>query len=268
MELVLIPGGTFQMGDNLGDGDSDELPVHTVTIDSFSMGATEVTNAQYCGFLNSASVKVANGVVYSASDNSSSYSYCDTSSSSSHSQIVHSGGVFSVRRKGGCNMSNDPMVKVSWHGAKAFCDHYGYRLPTEAEWEYAARGGLSSRRFPWGDTISHTQANYSSLWSDGAPNHSYDVNPTEGYHPAYNDGIYPYTSPVGSFAPNGYGLYDMTCNVWEWCNDWYSDTYYSPSPLNNPAGPTSGARRVLRGGVGAAMRTTAVSRTGTSATPS
>jgi len=243
LELVLIPGGTFQMGDNFNEGYRRELPVHRVTIDSFYMGATEVTNAQYCEFLNSALLKVVNGVVYSHSDSSNCYPYCDTSSSSSYSQIAYSSGVFSVRTKGGRNMSNDPMVMVSWYGAKAFCDQYGYRLPTEAQWEYAARGGLSSSRFPWGDTISHSHANYESSTS-----YSYDVSPTRGYHPDWNDGTFPYTAPVGSFAPNGYGLYDMAGNVWERCNDWYSSSYYSSSPSNNPTGPSSGTNHVLRGG--------------------
>ena len=246
MELVLIPGGTFQMGDNFDEGHSDEQPVHTVTIDSFYMGAKEVTNAQYCRFLNSSPVKVVKGiehVVYSASDSSNSYPYCTLSSYFSHSQIAHSTGVFTARTKDGRNMSNDPVVEVSWYGAKAFCNYYGYRLPTEAEWEYAARGGLSGTRFPWGDTISHSQANYES-----SARYSYDVSPTRGYHPAYDGGIIPYTAPIGSFAPNGYGLYDMAGNVWEWCHDWYSETYYSVSPTNNPTGPGLGTVHVLRGG--------------------
>jgi formylglycine-generating enzyme required for sulfatase activity len=162
-------------------------------------------------------------------------------------------------------MSNDPMLLVSWYGAAAYCNwlsqqegkeecynlstwdcdfrKHGYRLATEAEWEYAARGGQAGKRFPCGDTITHSQANYHSSSS-----FSYDISPTRGFHLTWNDGIYPYTSPVGSFPPNGYGLYDMAGNAWEWCNDWYLSTYYNSSPSNNPTGPPPGVYRVLRGG--------------------
>jgi len=269
-DFAYIPDGTFQMGDSFNEGYSDERPVHTVQLDSFAIGKFEVTNQQYCEYLNSAldsnSIYVSDGVVYGSGNNKP---YCDTSTSDGWSQISYSDGAFSVRTKGGRNMANDPMVCVSWYGAAAYCtwrnqqDGYeqcynlstwtcdfnkrGYRLATEAEWEYAARGGLSSKRFPWGDTISHNQANYYSYWEEGHPYYPYDVSQTEGYHPTWSsDGIYPYTSPVGSFAANNYGLSDMAGNVWEWCNDWYGK--YSISPQTNPTGPTWGLYRVLRGG--------------------
>jgi len=296
-DLVIISGGTFQMGDSYSEGELDEQPLHTVTVDSFAMGKYNITNQQYCDYLNSTLgqglITVTSGVVYQAGSGTS-YPYCSTSSAPAgyphygeYSQITHSGEVFTVQTKSGRSMANDPMVVVSWYGAVAYCNwrsqqeskeqcynlstwncdfsKHGYHLPTEAEWEYAARGGLTEKRFPWGDTINQTQANFNSSSSL-----SYDVSPVKDqFHPLWYDVTYPWTSPVGFFdgglkyksdytwpvsattyqtdnGANGYGLYDMAGNVWEWCNDWYST--YSSSPQTNPVGPNSGTYRALRGG--------------------
>ena len=270
-DMVYIPDGGFEMGDHFAEGESNELPLHAVLLDSFFMSRFEITNQQYCDYLNSAfgtGIYISGGGVYGTGNNQG---YCDTSASSSYSQIVYSGSVFSVGTKGGRDMSDDPMVQVSWYGAAAYCNwrsseesyeacynlstwecdfsRHGYRLPTEAEWEYAAYGGERNPyyRFPWGDTINHDYANY---MANGTA-YSYDTSPyiTFTFHPDWDDGIYPYTSVVGSFFANGYGLYDMADNVSEWCNDWYSSTYYDISPYDNPQGPASGSViRVQRGG--------------------
>jgi formylglycine-generating enzyme required for sulfatase activity len=272
-DMVYIPDGEFGMGDHFApEGYDDELPLHAVLLDAFFMSKFEITNQQYCDYLNDANslglIEVRSGVVYASPGGTDPY--CDTHSADGDSQIDHNdvSGVFSVRLKDSRDMSDDPVVEVSWYGAVAYCNwrsaeqgketcynlstwecdfsKHGYRLATEAEWEYAARGGLSGKRFPWGDTISHSQANY---YADPGY-YTYDVSLTSGYHPNWEDERYPYTSVGGSLTPNGYGLYDMAGNVWEWCNDWYDGNYYDTNPYDNPQGPAASPYdfRVLRGG--------------------
>lgn len=278
-DFVYIPDHQFDMGDHHGDGGWPEK-IHTVFVDAFFMSRYEITNRQYCDYLNWAynanDIKVVGtGVqrdVYAVSDISESYPYYSTHAT--RIDFHDENGTFDVGTKGNPprDMSNDPVVMVSWYGAAAYCNWlsiqtgkescynlsswecnlaaHGYRLPTEAEWEHAGRGGNYSPyfRFAWGDTISHILANH---YADSAA-YTYDVNPPYpyfGFHPDWFGGEGgPYTSTIGSFSANGYGLFDMCGNVVEWCNDWYDGMYYYNSPYDNPSGPVNGTARICRGG--------------------
>jgi formylglycine-generating enzyme required for sulfatase activity len=240
MIFVRIPAGTFEMGDHYGDGRLDERPVHTATLNSFRISKYQVTNAQYVEYLNEAKskdlIKLVNGSVYASSDEANEQPYLDTYRKFSYSQIDEHYGAFMIRSRDGQSMADHPVVMVSWYGAKGFCDYYGYRLPTEAEWEYAARGGHHDPyyKYPWGSNyIDCSYANYS-------------LNPGQACNPLLLSS-YPYTTPVGRYPANWYGLCDMAGNVWEWCSDWYESGYYQISPIHNPIGHPGGTQRVLRG---------------------
>jgi len=264
-DMALIPAGSFEMGDTFGEGRDVELPVHSVYLDAFFMDKFVVTNAEYAAALNWARgqgyrISVMNGIVYKYGTGTS-VPYCSTTSSSTYSGIRYSGGFSAVPGR-----EDHPTYDVFWYGAVAYsnwrsemegrpecynlstwaCDFDapGYRLPTEAEWEKAARGGVPGHRFPWSDTdiIEHARANYYSSSS-----YSYDMGPTNGYHPAFASTPPPHTSPVGYFAPNDYGLFDMAGNALQWCNDLYAPLYYQSSEEVNPTGSLSGSYRVLRG---------------------
>ncbi len=215
-EMILIPAGSFTMGDTNGDGEPRERPAHTVTLDAFYIAKFEVTNADWRKFRDDPDyndpklwpegrVMPKDQIPYWSQPNN----------------------------HGGATAGSDPypVLGVNWDGATAYCNWLSrktgkkYRLPTEAEWEKAARG-TTKNRFPWGNDISHDYANY-------VGKHSFDTG-----------------MPVGSF-PKGaspYGVMDMAGNVMEWTNDWYSRDYYQSSPRKNPKGPATGAYRVLRGG--------------------
>lgn len=187
-DMVLIPAGEFQMGSNTGD--TDEKPIHTVYVDAFYIDKYEVTNAQYKAFV-------------------------DANPEWGKDQIspeYHDGYylIHWIENDYPAGKENHPVVYVSWYAAMAYAKWAGKRLPTEAEWEIAARGKLEDKIYPWGNTIDSTNANY--------------------YKDIEDNG----TLPVGSFPENTFGLYDMSGNVREWCLDVYEATFYVNSPKENP----------------------------------
>lgn len=213
VDMMLIPAGEFQMGSNDSHAPDNEQPIHTVYLDAFYMDIYEVTNAQYKAFV------LANPQWQKAKINPKFHN---------GNYLSHwEGNTFPTGH------GNQPVVYVSWYAAMAYAEWAGKRLPTEAEWEKAARGGLSGALYPWGDTIDKSKANYD--WNVGE------------------------TTPVGRYAPNGYGLYDVCGNVWEWCLDEYDADFYASSARQHPFSggnleniisifTSIRAPRVLRGG--------------------
>jgi len=243
--MALIPAGSFTMGNCMdpNEGFSYELPLHSVYVSGFYMDQYDVTYALWqqvhnwatnhgYSFDSAGSGKAANHPVQRI-DWYDCVKWCNARSEMEGRTPAYytSAAQATIYRTGQVNVDNNSM---NWNA--------GYRLPTEAEWEKAARGGASGQRFPWGNTISWSQANYYGSMGGFA----YDLATAIGYDPAFNDGVDPYTSPVNYFAPNGYGLYDMAGNVCQWCWDWYGS--YGSASQTDPRGPSSGSSRAVRGG--------------------
>ena len=234
--MVFIPAGSFMMGADVTAAYAeclemcaacdctelefqDEAPVHSVYVDSFYIDQYEVTNASFAEFLNSQGNQSEGGATW-----------FDASSTSV--QIHLSGGVWSAS----AGYADYPVFRVTWYGAQAYCAWRGGRLPTEAEWERAARGGQDGAFYIWGESFRSGMGNFC------------DASCVESWaNSTYNDG-YAFTAPVGSYPANGYDLYDMAGNVWEWTQDWHSFNYYATSPSSNPTGPATGDRHTVRGG--------------------
>lgn len=246
--MVLIPAGTFTIGNSINDADITDATPTNVTVSAFWMDVNLVsysqwqsvydwaTNAGY-GFKNAGSGKAANHPVQTL-DWYDTVKWCNARSEQAGLTPVYytDAGFTQVFTNG------EVPPYANWTAS-------GYRLPTEAEWEKAARGGLSGQRFPWGNVISESLANY---YAD-TNSYSYDLGPN-GYNAAFTNGGAPYTSPVGYFAPNGYGLYDMAGNEQMWCWDWYAgQPYPAGSPYLGGTDPRGSASNsfvtgVIRGG--------------------
>ncbi|MGB0112251.1 MAG: formylglycine-generating enzyme family protein [Ilumatobacteraceae bacterium] len=248
IELITLPGGDFSMGGPAGDGypSDGEGPVHTVRLSTFEIAPTTVTNGDFAAFCDDT------GHVTLAESDTWSFVFGGLLPD----DFPPTRGVQAApwwrqvegadwRHPEGPHSSvedrlDHPVVHVTWDDATAYCRWSGTRLPTEAEWEYAARGGLEQRRFPWGDELE--------------PEGQHLMNVFQGTFPATNtaaDG-HAGTAPVRSYPANGYGLFEMTGNVWEWCADWFDANTYRASertsPRVDPAGPPGGSHRVMRGG--------------------
>lgn len=272
--MVWIPGGAFQMG-SLTSPHEDERPVHQVTLDGFWMDETEVTNEQFLKFVEATGYKT---VAERAPNREDIAAQVPPGTQIPEENLVPGSICFNPKfdvrtlRKDFVNwpyqvwkyepgadwrhplgpqssidqLLDHPVIHISWDDAQAYCKWIGRRLPTEAEWEYAARGGLESKDYPWGEERNPDGKWYHNSWQGVFPEKHTVQDGFEG------------TAPVKSYAPNGYGLYDMSGNVWEWCQDWYRPDYYTAAAVRNPQGPADSydpndlpariPKRVQRGG--------------------
>ncbi len=237
-QLVFIKGGTFPMGSTERD---DEKPVHSVTVADFYLAKYEVTVAEFQAFIEA-------NPAYQTDAEKEGYSWKYTDKWEQMTGINWRHDAAGELRPP--TDFNHPVLHVSWNDAMAYCawrskkTGQNYRLPTEAEWEYAAGNGTRHTKYSWG--------NAAPSGKNGGNVADESKRPADGVGWAtkfdgFNDGYW-FTAPVGSYNPNDFGLYDMTGNVWEWCSDWYSADYYKNSPSVNPSGPASGSDRVARGG--------------------
>jgi formylglycine-generating enzyme len=247
VDAVKLPGGRFLMGTDSDEGfvQDGEGPVREVTVDPFYMDRYPVTNQQFAEFARATSYqtdaerfgwtfvfqghlpperltpqvdKKASGIRWWYKVNGASWRHPEGPDSSV------------------ADRAHYPVVHVSWNDAAAYAQWAGKRLPTEAEWEFAARGGLEQKTYPWGDELTPGGVHLCNIWQGEFPH----LNTAE-------DG-YPGTCPVDAFPPNGYGLSTITGNAWEWCHDWFSPNFHVTATRQNPVGPAEGQTKVMKGG--------------------
>jgi formylglycine-generating enzyme len=245
--MVDLPGGSFLMGTDYADGfpDDGEGPIRNVTLNPFAIDRYPVTNSRFSAFIDATGYRTEAEVfgwsfLFWAHIPASHRRelIVDTVAAAPWWCKVH-GAKWNAPEGPGSDIShraNYPVVHVSWNDAAAFASWTGQRLPTEAEWEYSARGGLVQKLYPWGDKLRPNGRHMCNIWQGDFPNHD-----------TAEDG-YSGTCPVDAFPPNAYGLYSMTGNCWEWCADWFSATAHRDASPDNPAGPPHGSARVMKGG--------------------
>ena len=248
--MVRLDGGPFIMGtdDDVGFPADGEGPVREVRLDPFSIDTEAVTNAEFLEFVR------ATGYTTDAERYGWSFVFQDFIAPADRAHVLdhvaEAPGGRLWRGRPGCartarvqtfsrrELLSHPVTHVSWADATAYADWAGKRLPTEAEWEYAARGGLEGKRFPWGDELTPDGDHRCNIWQGEFPERN-----------TVEDG-FERTAPVDAYEPNGYGLHNLAGNVWEWCADWFSAEYHTTEEYDadNPTGPTNGDERVMRSG--------------------
>jgi formylglycine-generating enzyme required for sulfatase activity len=242
--MVSLAAGTFSMGSQdawaaPGDG---EAPIHEVSLGPYRIDRCAVSNGDFAAFVD------AVGHVTDAETFGWSYMFAGLLPTGSPVTLAVANAPWWRQVHGACwrhpegpqsglaGRLDHPVVHVSWNDAHAYAVWAGKRLPTEAEWEYAARGGLEQRVFPWGDEFMPGGEHRMNVWQGDFPDHDTGE---DGWHG---------TAPVAAYSANGHGLSNVCGNVWEWCADWFSPVYYTASPRQDPPGPAAGAERVIRGG--------------------
>ncbi|HEX4953718.1 MAG TPA: formylglycine-generating enzyme family protein [Thermoanaerobaculia bacterium] len=224
-DMVALPGGVFLMGTD--DGFPYEGPAHEVELSPFRLDRYEVTVADFRRFVE------ATGTTTEAER----FGWSGAFDRETGAWVRVDGATWRAPEgPGALPAEEEPVTQVSWRDADAFCRHYGRRLPTEAELEYALRAGLRGQLYPWGDEVSPGGRHLANLWQGPFPDADRGEDGFAG------------RAPVGRFPPNPWGFYDLAGNVWEWCADWWAEDTYDQAPRRDPQGPASGEERVIRGG--------------------
>jgi sulfatase modifying factor 1 len=245
--MIPLPGGTFLMGTEYPDGfpRDGEGPVRRIELDAFLIDSHPVTNTRFRRFVHSTGYRTDaehfgwSFVFWAHIPEAKFHNVVTDTVAAAPWWCQVPGASWSTPEGPGSDVSargDHPVVHVSWNDAVAYCKWSGQRLLTEAEWEYAARGGLEQKLYPWGDKLRPGGTHRCNIWQGEFPRQD------------TGDDGYRGTCPVEAFPPNDFGLFSMTGNTWEWCSDWFDSEFHKTGPTKNPIGPPGGSERIMKGG--------------------